>query len=213
MSLKLKQEGTRIRLKLGFTIGRQHHVLEQLSIEESWVRLTRSRSIPWLAGIAGNGDLLPDFTTHLEVFGNLIESALTWFARAMRLQDDLPAEARGAYQESIRLRPTLIEAHVNLGLLHHNEGHLKQAETCYRRALRYQPALAIAHFNLGVVLEDQDDIQGALTAYQETLRWAPAFRDAHCHLAQLYEHLGRPRDAVHHYAAAKRLLNSPTSRR
>ena len=135
-----------------------------------------------------------------------LSAALTWLSRAIWLQDDSPAEARRAYQEAIRLRPSLMEAHVNLGRLHHNDGKLKQAEACYRRALRYQPAFALAHFNLGVVLEDQGDLPGALAAYQETLRWAPAFRDAHCNLAQLYEHLGRRQDAVRHYAAAKRLL-------
>jgi tetratricopeptide (TPR) repeat protein len=140
------------------------------------------------------------------------ESAVVWLTRAIRLQDDSPAEARRAYQEAIRLRPSLLEAHVNLGLLHHNDGKLKQAEACYRRALRYQPAFALAHFNLGVVLEDQGDLPGALAAYLETLRWAPAFRDAHCNLAQLYEHLGRQQDAVRHYAAAKRLPKTPTPR-
>jgi tetratricopeptide (TPR) repeat protein len=133
------------------------------------------------------------------------ESARAWFERAMRLQDESPAEARRAYQEALRRQPTLIEAHVNLGRLHHNEGNLKKAEACYRRALRYQPALALAHFNLGVVLEDQHKTRGALAAYQETLRLTPTFRDAHCHLAQLYERLGHRRDALRHYAAATRL--------
>jgi tetratricopeptide (TPR) repeat protein len=135
----------------------------------------------------------------------LFEYARAWFERAMRLQDQSPEEALRAYQEAIRQQPTLIEAHVNLGLLHHNDGNLKKAEACYRRALRYQPQLALAHFDLAVVLEDQHDTQGALAAYQETLRVAPTFREAHCHLAQLYERLGHRRDALRHYAAAKRL--------
>jgi tetratricopeptide (TPR) repeat protein len=133
------------------------------------------------------------------------ESARAWYERGMRLQDDSSAEARRAYQEAIRLQPTLIEAHVNLGLLHHNQGNLKQAEACYRRALRHQPDLALAHFNLGVVLEDQGDTRGAVTAYAKALKSAPTFRDAHLNIAQLYEQLGRGRDAVRHYAAAKRL--------
>ena len=66
-------------------------------------------------------------------------SALAWFGRAMRLQDEFVGEARPAYQEAIRLRPAFVEAHVNLGLLNHNMGERKEAEACYRRALRYAP--------------------------------------------------------------------------
>jgi tetratricopeptide (TPR) repeat protein len=133
------------------------------------------------------------------------ETALAWFERGTRLQDESLEEARRAYLEAIRLRPTFVEAHLNLGLLHHNDGKLEEAEACYRRALQYGPALALAHFNLAVVLEDQHHKSGAMAAYEEALRSDPTFRDAHWNLAQLYERLGRRRDAVRHYAAAKRL--------
>jgi hypothetical protein len=42
-------------------------------------------------------------------------------------------------------------------------------------------------------------------AVAEALRRAPDFREAHCNLAALYEQLGRRRDAIRHYATAKRL--------
>ncbi|HEX7093707.1 MAG TPA: tetratricopeptide repeat protein [Nitrospiraceae bacterium] len=134
-----------------------------------------------------------------------VEAALAWFDRGMTLQDDSMEEARRAYQEAIRVRPAFVEAHVNLGRLHHNAGELKEAEACYRRALQSEPEFALAHFNLAVVLEDQQDKSGALVAYEEALKRAPEFREAHRNVAQLYEQLGRRRDAVRHYAAAKRL--------
>lgn len=133
------------------------------------------------------------------------EAALAWFERAMSLQSESSDEARRAYQEAIRLRPEFVEAHVNLGLMNHDAGDLVEAAACYRRAIRYGPELALAHFNLAVVLEDQQDKSGAIAAYQEALKRAPEFREAHCNLAQLYEKLGRQRDALRHYAAAKRL--------
>ena len=42
------------------------------------------------------------------------DSALAWFGRAMRLQDEFVEEARHTYQEAMRLRPAFVEAHVNL---------------------------------------------------------------------------------------------------
>ena len=144
---------------------------------------------------------------HRRVQPSKAEAALAWFDRAMSLQDESPEEARRAYQEAIRLRPTFVEAHLNLGLLHHHDGKLKEAEVCYRRAVRYGPALALAHFNLAVVLEDQNNKREAIAAYKEALKSDPRFREAHGNLAQLYEQLGRDRDAVRHYAAAKRLTD------
>jgi len=136
-----------------------------------------------------------------------IDAAQTWFKRATALEAASPEEARRAYQEAIRLRPALVDAHINLGLLNHRAGNLAEAEVCYRRALRYEPTLALAHFNLGVVLEDQQQKRGAIAAYKDALKQAPDFREAHCNLARLYEQLGRQRDAFRHYAAAKRLDN------
>ena len=133
------------------------------------------------------------------------QTAQRWFQRAVALEHDSPEEARHAYQEAIRLHPALTDAHINLGLLHHNLGELAEAEGCYRRALDYEPKLALAHFNLGVVLEDRQKKSAAVSAYQEALKHAPDFLEAHCNLAQLYEKLGRKRDAFRHYAAANRL--------
>ena len=133
------------------------------------------------------------------------EAALTWFERAMALQGDSVDAAHRAYQKALRLWPTLVEAHINLGLIFHNAGDLKEAEACYRRAVQYGPESALAHFNLAVVLEDQADKSGALAAYEEALKRDQDFREAHCNLAQLYEQLGRRLDAIRHYAAAKRL--------
>lgn len=133
------------------------------------------------------------------------EAAEAWFARAFELQHDSVEEAERAYLQAIRLRPSFVEAHINLGLLYHEAGNLTRAELCYRQALRYRPELALAHFNLGVILEDQHDDAGAVAAYKQALAQDPRFKEAHCSLAELYEKLGKQRDALRHYAAAKRL--------
>ena len=153
------------------------------------------------------GQILPPrpLTPRTDVLSNARESAQRWFQRAMALEDDSPEEARRAYEEAIRWYPALTDAHINLGLLHHNLGNLTEAERCYRRALEFDPKLALAHFNLGVALEDRQQKSAAVVAYQEALKHEPDFLEAHCNLAQLYEKLGRKRDAFRHYAAANRL--------
>ena len=71
VSLKLKKEGTRVRLELRFSVGSQHEVLEQLGIEEPWVWLSGAQAITSLHWIARDREFLPDRTAHVKVFGNL----------------------------------------------------------------------------------------------------------------------------------------------
>jgi tetratricopeptide (TPR) repeat protein len=133
------------------------------------------------------------------------ETAEAWFERAVMLEADAPEDAQRGYQEAIRLRPDFVDAHLNLGLLYHHARDFRKAETCYRQALSYEPTLGLVHFNLAVVLEDQQKTAQAIAAYKEAVQHAPNFREAHCNLAQLYETVGRKRDAIRHYAAARRL--------
>jgi Tfp pilus assembly protein PilF len=138
-----------------------------------------------------------------------MESALVWCSRAVELEDHAPDAARRAYEEALRMDPSLVEAHVNVGRLYHDAGRLKDAEESYRCAIHHGPDVAVAHFNLGVVLEDQGQDTPAMTAYQRALQLDAGFRQAHCHLAELYERHGRAKDALRHYAAARRCRGKP----
>ncbi|MGZ9188496.1 MAG: tetratricopeptide repeat protein [Nitrospira sp.] len=137
------------------------------------------------------------------------ESAVVWCTRGEELQDHAPDAACRAYEEALRLDPSLAEAHVNVGRLYHEAGRLADAEARYRSAVSHRPSLAVAHFNLGVVLEDQGQDTPAITAYQQALQLDAGFHMAHCHLAELYERHGRAKDALRHYAAARRFRGKP----
>lgn len=139
------------------------------------------------------------------------ESALMWWHRGVELQEHAQEAAQRAYEEALRLEPSLSEAHLNLGRLYHDEGKLAKAEASYRRAIHHRPEFAIAYFNLGVVLEDRGKESAAITAYQQALERDPHLKPAHCHLGELYERHGRAKDALRHYAAAKR-CDSDTTR-
>ena len=135
---------------------------------------------------------------------HFVTGALMWWNRGVELQEHAQEAAQRAYEEALRLEPSLSEAHINVGRLHHDAGRLKEAEASYRRAIRYRPELAIAYFNLGVVLEDRGRDAAAITAYEKALQRDPRLKQAHCNLGELYERQGRPTDALRHYAAAKR---------
>lgn len=132
------------------------------------------------------------------------DSAVMWWERGVELQEQAQDAACRVYEEAIRLDPSLVEAHVNVGRLYQEEGRLEEAEASYRRAIQLRPDFTVAYFNLRVVLEDRGRDDAAITAYQRARQLDPRFQPAHCHLAELYERQGRPQDALRHYAAAKR---------
>ena len=60
----------------GFSVGRQYKVLEQLGVEEPWIRLPSGCPIARAPRIGRYGEILPYLETHLEPFGNLMEIPL-----------------------------------------------------------------------------------------------------------------------------------------
>ena len=56
------------------------------------------------------------------------------YQRAGRLQD-----AVSAYQQAIKIKPTLIEAHHNLGTVYVMQGKLAEAITTYKRVIQLRP--------------------------------------------------------------------------
>ena len=72
MTLEFEQKRSCVWLELRFTVGRQHHFVEQGGIKEARIELTGFYSVTHMTGEARKSDLLPQLATHLEVFGNLV---------------------------------------------------------------------------------------------------------------------------------------------
>jgi tetratricopeptide (TPR) repeat protein len=137
-------------------------------------------------------------------------TAQDWFEKALRLEEESVDQARQAYRETLRLDPSMVDAHINLGFLHHQAGEWDDAEQHYLEACRWAPEEVLGYFNLAVLYEDKGDRRSAIASYQQVLEREANYADAHHNLARLYEAEGQRTDAIRHYAAAKRLLKSPS---
>jgi tetratricopeptide (TPR) repeat protein len=130
-----------------------------------------------------------------------------WLALALDLETvGVIDDAQHAYERALDADPAHVQAHINLGRLHHSQNRLADAETHYRRALDTEPANATALFNLGVALEDGKRFEEAIAVYERAAAAHDAVADAHFNLARLYEQTGEKAAAIRHFARYRALL-------
>jgi tetratricopeptide (TPR) repeat protein len=132
-------------------------------------------------------------------------SAEEWYERGIALEYRDPEGAIAAYQNAIAADPTLVDAHINLGLLLHEARRHARAERAYRDAIAANGADPVLLYNLGVLLEDMGRKNEAVETYQAALRGNPGLADCHYNLALLCEELKKPKDAIRHMAQYRRL--------
>jgi Tfp pilus assembly protein PilF len=115
-------------------------------------------------------------------------------------------EAIAAYQEAIRLKPDLAEAHNKLGAVLCDVLHDYDAsEAEFREAIRLKPDDATAHSNLGNALRAQGKLTEAIAAYQEAIRLKPDLAEAHTNLGAALSAQGKVSEAIAAYREAIRL--------
>ena len=137
------------------------------------------------------------------------ELARVEFERALELEDEDPMAACTCYGRAIELDPGLVDAYVNLGRIAHEAGQGREAIRLYQLALERTPDDPVVHFNLALAVDDTQGAAAAAPHYRRALTLAPDFADAHYNLAGLCEKLDRPRDALRHYSAYRRLTQDP----
>lgn len=129
-----------------------------------------------------------------------------WFELACSLEANSPRMARELYRRALELAPDHVDARINLGRLHHEEGQLAEARRAYERALEAAPAHPTATYNLGVVLEDLGQLDDAIQAYQKAIAIDSEMADAYYNLARLYDQAGDRATAIRHLKSYNELV-------
>ena len=163
--------------------------------------------VPGRAGSAGAEDL----------------SADEWYRIGCEAEETRVDEAQAAFRRALALEPAHRGAHLSLGYLLHQSGHLDEAVLHYRLAAESDPADpdaagpdptdgdpvdGLAAFNLGVALEDLGRPEEALHAYRQAIDVDPQLADAHYNLGRLYEERGERSSAFEHLRCYRRLMKS-----
>jgi tetratricopeptide (TPR) repeat protein len=130
-----------------------------------------------------------------------------WLALALEYEADKKTrtEAMDAYDRALRVDPAKIDALLNCGTLHYEDGNFEKASEYFGRAISAQPDSALAHFNLGSVLEEMGDVDTARKHLRQAVRLDPDYPDAQYNLAYVCEKLGAFAEGREHWQAYLKL--------
>jgi len=134
-------------------------------------------------------------------------SAGDWLAMALAYDADkrMRAKAIEAYDRCIEADTKSVEALLNCGTLHYEDGNFEKAAQYFEEALEVDENSALAHFNLGSVLEDMGRVEEARQHLRQAVRLEPGYCDAHYNLAFVCEKLGAIPEAREHWATYVKL--------
>ena len=91
------------------------------------------------------------------------------------------------YTRALRLEPSMIRAHYNLGLLLRAKGDLPRARDEFTHAVDGSPNMVDARYMLALVLLDQGNQSGAIAQLKMIVEKAPSHADAHLALGMQYK--------------------------
>jgi len=128
------------------------------------------------------------------------------FEEARRIAEEDPLKALTIYSELVGREPGNFEAHMRLATLLERESDLQGALRHLLGAAAIVPASAEVHHRLGLLYRKREEYQHSLRSFLRALDCDPTSVEAHRNAAELYESMGRKRDAQKHLNAIHRLI-------
>lgn len=95
-------------------------------------------------------------------------------------------EALAAFEQVVKEKPDLTEAHFQSGMAHLQLGEFAQAKEAFQTVIEQLPTHAPAHNNLGTLLLQAKEFDEAVYHFQQALRARPYYPLAHVNLGLAY---------------------------
>jgi protein O-GlcNAc transferase len=101
------------------------------------------------------------------------------------------AKAADCFRRAIAIKPSIAEAHYNLGNAEKDLRHFEAAVTAYRKAIQLNPSHAAAWSNLGGALMELTRIEESAVALRRAISLNPQLASAHTNLGTILLYLGQ----------------------
>jgi tetratricopeptide (TPR) repeat protein len=128
------------------------------------------------------------------------------FEEARRLAEEDPLKALTIYSDVVNREPANFDAHMRLAALLEHESDDKGAMRHYLGAAAIMPASAEVHFKLGLLYRRTAANDAAIRSLNRAIECDPTMVEAHRNLAEVFDQMGRKRDAIKHMSAIHRLI-------
>jgi tetratricopeptide (TPR) repeat protein len=129
------------------------------------------------------------------------------FAEAKRLAESDPLRALMLYSDLLGHEPRNFEVHMRMAALLEREGDVAGATRHLVGAAVLAPANAEVHLRLGLVYRKREEFENSLQSFLRVVECDPLSVEAHRNLADLYERVGRKREALRHLSTLHRLIS------
>lgn len=106
------------------------------------------------------------------------------------------------WRDNLRHNPDSLQAHLILGKLELDRGHLQRAEDHFQQGLQLDPRNAVAYNNLGLIRKVQGNYTQAEELYRRAMEESPLLTEAVNNLARVLDATGRTPEAIDLYRAA-----------
>jgi tetratricopeptide (TPR) repeat protein len=127
------------------------------------------------------------------------------FEEARRLAEDDPARALMMYSDLIGREPQNFELHMKMADVLERENEMAGAIRHLLGAALLVPGNAEVHLRLGLAYRKRDEFNLAVQSFARAIECDPLTAEAHRNLAELYDQLGRKREALRHLSALHRI--------
>jgi tetratricopeptide (TPR) repeat protein len=118
------------------------------------------------------------------------------------LDDGRVEEAIQQLAIALRVRPTYVDAHYNMGNALVARGDFQQAISHYETCLRLAPPDATTLNNLGSAFLRAGQIEKAIPDFEAAIKLNPRYADPYGNLGTAFYYLRRTADAIHAYQQA-----------
>lgn len=137
----------------------------------------------------------------IRVISRQEQTAEQWFTRALECEKEgrNTAGAIDAYEQALRVNPQMVDALINCGTLHYEQGNFEEASEYFRRATDAAPENSLAHSNLGSVLQELGSAEEARRHLRQAVHLDPTNLDARYNLALVCDKLGAHAEAREHW--------------
>ena len=137
--------------------------------------------------------ILPLFKLAIDVNPNKEQFWISYIDALIKKNQ--PKEAEENYKNAIKLNPSFVMIHYNIGIMLNNLGRFDEAEAVYKKVIKLKPNFVATYYNLGITLNTLGRFQEAEMNYKKAIELKPNYAEAYSNLGITLQSLSRSKEA------------------